>query len=141
VKESVSKSAFTRHLECITQDHIPHATEHPPQPAPNVLPNAPPDFLPGRILLIKPGHPFLKSLYRRRRNSGHASLGNPISQESKSMLDAPDEGLVRVLLDAQFPERLVDQPNRPPQAPPRREQSRARRIIHDTCGRQGSQRV
>jgi hypothetical protein len=38
-----------------------HTTDCPLFPAPNVLPNAPPDFLRRRIPLIKPGKAFLKS--------------------------------------------------------------------------------
>jgi hypothetical protein len=54
----------------------------------------------------------LKCLPSGKRNSRHALLRNPISQESKSPLNPRDERLVWVLLDAQFLERLVDDPNR-----------------------------
>jgi hypothetical protein len=93
------------------------------------LPNAPQDFLPRRILLIKPGYPFLKSLPSRSRNSRHAPLRNPISEEGKSLLNPPYKGLVRVLLHPQFPERLINHANRSPEAPARRSQNHP--IVHE----------
>jgi PEP-CTERM motif-containing protein len=56
------KRAALRHprpLERIAHAYIADATEHPPLPAPNVLPNAPQDFFLWRTLLIKPSNAFL----------------------------------------------------------------------------------
>jgi hypothetical protein len=97
----------------------PDPTKAPPFPAPDVLPKAPPDFLRWSIRLIKPGNPSSKCFPSRRRETSHALLRNPISEECKSPLNPPDERLVRVLLHPQFPERLVDHSNCAPEAPSR----------------------
>jgi hypothetical protein len=83
--------AFLRPVKRIAHFYIPHATEFPPLPAPNVMPKAPRDFLPGRILLIKPGKASSKCFPSRRRDAGQALLRNPISEEGKSPLNPPVE--------------------------------------------------
>jgi hypothetical protein len=58
---------------------FPDPTEAPPLPAPDVLPNAPPDLFLWSILLIKPGDPSSKCFPRRRRETSPALLRNPHS--------------------------------------------------------------
>ena len=70
-------------------------------------------------MLIKPSHTFLKCNPCCGRNSGHAFFCNPVPEKRKSAPDPSDEGFVRVLLDAQFAEHLVDDHGGTPEAPSR----------------------
>jgi len=84
-------------------------------------------------LLIKPGHPFDASFYRLRGYLQPRRCER-IAQKVKAPADPADEGLVGVLHDVQFRQRLVDQPDRRPELPPGRGKDDP--IIHEPGIRQ-----
>jgi hypothetical protein len=63
---------------------------------------------PVHTLLIKPVHTFDATLNRRGGRSHDSCRRQATAKEVEAVGDATDEGLVGVLLDLQFSERLVD---------------------------------
>jgi len=78
--------------------------------------NVSPDVDRIHTLLIKPGHPF-DAPFDRLRGYLQSRRCERIAQKVKAPADPADEGLVGVLLDVQFRQRLVDQPDRRPEFP------------------------